>query len=51
MSPDRLKQFFVKEDSHYRVTGAIRDRITFAPHNLLKVPPFTRRMCFCAGIR
>ena len=42
VSPARLKQFFVKEDSHYRVNGAIRDRITFAPHNVLKDPPFTK---------
>jgi len=42
VSASRLERFFVKEDSHYRVRGAIRERITFATHNVLKDPPFTK---------
>ena len=42
MSPERLKSFFVREDSHYRVKSELRDCITFATHNLLKDAPFTK---------
>jgi two-component system CheB/CheR fusion protein len=42
MSPERLKSFFVKEDSHYRVKSELRDCITFATHNLLRDAPFTK---------
>ena len=42
MSPVRMKSFFVKEDSHYRVKSELRDCITFATHNLLSDAPFTR---------
>ncbi len=42
VSPERLKQFFAREDSHYRVRSELRDCITFATHNLLKDAPFTK---------
>ena len=42
MSPERLKSFFVKEASHYRVKSELRDCVTFATHNLLKDAPFTK---------
>ena len=42
VSPERLKSFFVREDSHYRVKSELRDCITFATHNLLKDAPFTK---------
>jgi len=42
VSAKRLKDFFIKLDDHYQVRKAIRDVCVFAPHNLLKDPPFSR---------
>jgi two-component system CheB/CheR fusion protein len=42
VSPPRLKRFFVKTGGHYQVVKAIRDICIFAPHNLLKDPPFSK---------
>ena len=42
VSPSRLRRFFVKMDGHYQVVKVIRDMCIFAPHNLLKDPPFSR---------
>ncbi|MDB6126299.1 MAG: cheBR, partial [Verrucomicrobia bacterium] len=43
VSPERLRRFFVKEDSgRYRVRKEIRDMVTFAPQNLIMDAPFTR---------
>jgi two-component system, chemotaxis family, CheB/CheR fusion protein len=42
VSPERLKRFFQKEDSGYRVRKEVRERVLFAPHNLLGDPPFSR---------
>ncbi|MFH1314355.1 MAG: chemotaxis protein CheB [Candidatus Eisenbacteria bacterium] len=38
----RLKRFFVKEDSTYKVKRGIRDIVVFAVQNLIKDPPFSR---------
>lgn len=42
VSPQRLKQFFVKMDGHYQIIKPIRDICIFATHNLLKDPPFSK---------
>lgn len=42
ITPERLKRFFVKEDDHYRVKKDLRELILFAPHNVLRDPPFSR---------
>jgi two-component system CheB/CheR fusion protein len=42
VSPQRLKQFFVKVDGSYQIIKPIRDICIFATHNLLKDPPFSR---------
>jgi two-component system, chemotaxis family, CheB/CheR fusion protein len=42
VSPHRLKRFFHKEDSGYRIRKEVRDVVVFAPHNLLGDPPFLR---------
>ena len=42
VSQQRLRRFFIKLDGHYQVAKAIRDMCIFAPHNLLKDPPFSR---------
>jgi two-component system CheB/CheR fusion protein len=40
--PARLRQHFTKDDDRYRIRKAMRDRILFAAHNLLRDPPFSR---------
>jgi two-component system CheB/CheR fusion protein len=42
VSAERLERFFVKEDNGYRVSKDIRELLVFAPHNLIKDPPFTK---------
>lgn len=42
VNPERLKQFFQKENGGYRIEKEIRDLVVFAPHNLLGDPPFSR---------
>lgn len=42
VSPERLKRFFTKEESHFRVKKSIREMLVFAPQNLIKDPPFTK---------
>lgn len=51
VSPDRIFQFFVKEENSYRVNTAIREMIVFAPHNMIKDPPFTKLdLLFCRNV-
>lgn len=40
--PMRLRQYFVKEQNHYRMQKELRERILFARHNILRDPPFSR---------
>ncbi|NIF28974.1 response regulator [Pantoea sp. Tr-811] len=40
--PTRLRQFFIKEDQHYRVRKEVREKVLFARHNLLSDPPFSQ---------
>lgn len=42
VSPERLRRFFTKEGNEYRIRREIREMILFAPHNVLKDPPFSR---------
>src|SRR5579875_3189287 len=42
VSPERLRQFFTKEGDRYRVKKEIRELILFAPHNVLRDPPFSK---------
>ncbi len=42
VSPERLQQFFRKENGGYRICKEVRDAVVFAPHNLLSDPPFSR---------
>ncbi len=39
---DRLKRFFVKEESGYRVAKEIREMVVFATQNVVMDPPFTK---------
>jgi two-component system CheB/CheR fusion protein len=40
--PERLRRFFVKEDSGYRIKKNIREMVVFAIQNVIKDPPFTK---------
>lgn len=40
--PAYLRQFFVKEGLRYGIAKAVRDCVLFAPHNILRDPPFSR---------
>ena len=42
VSPDRISRFFTPEVDGYRVKTLIREMVTFATHNIIKDPPFTR---------
>jgi two-component system CheB/CheR fusion protein len=42
VSPERLSQFFIKEDTYFRVNTSIREMVVFAPQNVIKDPPFTK---------
>ena len=40
--PSKLRQYFIKEDHHYRMRKEIRERVLFAKHSLLSDPPFSQ---------
>jgi two-component system CheB/CheR fusion protein len=42
VSKERLKRFFVEETGGFRVRKEVRQKVVFAPHNLLGDPPFSR---------
>jgi two-component system, chemotaxis family, CheB/CheR fusion protein len=40
---ERIERFFDKlDDNYYRVKPAVRDKVIFAPQNVLKDPPYSR---------
>jgi len=41
VSPSRLRKFFVKEGSGFRIRRELRETILFARHNIIKDPPFS----------
>ena len=47
VSPERLNRFFLKEAPGYRVAKEIRERVIFAPQNLIMDPPFTKLDILC----
>jgi two-component system CheB/CheR fusion protein len=42
ISPERLRRFFEKDEGVYRVRQDLRERVVFAPQNVLRDPPFSR---------
>jgi two-component system CheB/CheR fusion protein len=42
VSPDRLRRFFVKEGRYYCIKKELRETVLFAPHNVLRDPPFSK---------
>ncbi|GAA4339677.1 hypothetical protein GCM10023144_38200 [Pigmentiphaga soli] len=47
VSPIRLRQFFQKEQSQFRVKKELREKVLFALHNVLSDPPFSRLDLVC----
>src|SRR5271166_1648010 len=42
VSPERLAQFFAKEDRFYRISAELRSSVVFTVHDVLADPPFAR---------
>lgn len=42
VSPERLKRFFDKQDSTYRIDRKLRDKVVFAVHDITREAPFSR---------
>jgi two-component system, chemotaxis family, CheB/CheR fusion protein len=42
VSLERLRRFFHKESHHYRIRKEVREMVLFAPHNVLRDPPFSK---------
>lgn len=42
VSPKRIQRFYTKTGSIYRIAKVVRDMCIFAPHNILRDPPFSR---------
>ncbi len=42
VSPERLSRFFINKNKNFRVNPIIREMVIFAPHNVIKDPPFTK---------
>lgn len=47
VSPDRLRQFFIREHAQFRVVKPVREKVLFAMHNVLRDPPFSRLDLIC----
>jgi two-component system, chemotaxis family, CheB/CheR fusion protein len=47
VSPERLRRFFSKTETGYRVSKTIRDMCIFAQHNVLYDPPFSQLDLIC----
>ncbi|MBK8788278.1 MAG: hypothetical protein IPN43_17745 [Chitinophagaceae bacterium] len=45
VSPERLKDNFIKINGDYQVSKSLRDMCVFAHHNFLKDPPFGKMDC------
>ena len=42
VSRERLRRFFTGQEGGYRIRKEVRDRVVFAPHNLMSDPPFSK---------
>lgn len=48
VSPERLRRFFDRgEGGQYRLRKEVRGKVMFAPHNLLRDPPFSKLDLVC----
>lgn len=41
VSSERIERFFIKSEGSYRVNKTVRSMCVFAPHNILRDPPFS----------
>jgi len=49
--PARLQRFFVRDGGRYRVHDELRELVLFAPHDVLRDPPFSRLdLVSCRGL-
>ncbi|HEX5364941.1 MAG TPA: CheR family methyltransferase, partial [Gallionella sp.] len=44
---ERLRRFFIKEESGYRIKKEIREMVVFATQSVIKDPPFTKLDLLC----
>ncbi|MGB8489474.1 MAG: chemotaxis protein CheB [Bacteroidales bacterium] len=42
VSTERIIKFFTKNETRYSVNNSIREMVVFAPHDVIKDPPFTK---------
>jgi two-component system CheB/CheR fusion protein len=42
VSPERINRFFTVEGEGYHINSYIREMVVFAPHSIIKDPPFTK---------
>jgi len=42
VSPKRIQRFFTNTEGSFRVNKSVREMCVFAPHNILRDPPFSR---------
>ena len=42
VTPERLRRFFTKEETGYRIKKDVREMVVFAIQNVIKDPPFTK---------
>ena len=47
VSPERIRQFFTREQDQFRVVKQVREKVLFAQHNVLRDPPFSRLDLVC----
>lgn len=47
VAPPRLRQYFIRNQTHYKVKKEIREKILFAQHSLLRDPPFSHLHLIC----
>jgi two-component system CheB/CheR fusion protein len=42
LSPERLRRYFTRDDTGYRIKNEVREMVVFAVQNVIKDPPFTK---------
>jgi len=47
VTPERLREFFLRDHGRYRVRKEIREKVLFAAHNVLRDAPFSRCDLIC----
>ncbi len=51
VTPERISRFFTVDESRYTINSSIREMVVFAPHSVIKDPPFTKLdFLFCRNL-